>query len=90
MGIAIVSSSDLLWGLDETCTACDYYYYLIFLKWMSEYINEWRTLYETLLSEKVEWDMYVLYYVKITYTMNKLKEANDSMLKYQPQTFCKC
>jgi len=57
---------------------------------MSEYINEWRTLYETLLSEKVEWDMYVLYYVKITYTMNKLKEANDSMLKYQPQKFCKC
>ena len=48
---------------------------------MSEYVNEWRTLYETLLSEKVEWDMYVLYYVKITYTMNKIKEANDSMLK---------
>ena len=24
------------------------------------------------------------------YLHNKIKEANDSMLKYQPQRFCKC
>ena len=36
------------------------------------------------LSEKVEWDMYVLYYVKIIYTLNKIKEANESHVKIPP------